>query len=567
VNPGRKVLVAVVGVIALLGLLLRLWALVRHPVNADEAVVGMMARSILHGHFSAFYWGQNYGGGEPYVVAVVFRIFGQSAFTLGVTPVILDAVAAILVFALGRRLFTSGVGIAAALLFWIWPEATLWQSTIEYGFRFATLDCGLGASVIALRLASNADLSSDASATGTTTRKRRIDLAGIGLLIGVGFWCSPEIAYFAIPIAVVLGVRLARRRLRLNVIDVLDAVLALALGALPWLWSNLRNNFGSLHPASQPYPQFSQHFDMFMRHALPIALGLQLHGSGAWLGGPHLGSVVEDLAIVGVAVFLAWSLLQRRAGFLVAFCIAFPLLYSYWPFTWYWSDSRYVMYLPPILAILLAAIVQDVLQHLRLSKPVVVRAQLGVISLVLVLALFSTLDSVYHGVPFRPDRVAGTPAATWTSFQRNPNDFEVTLADELIHAGVHHVYAGYWLAFPLTFASGGSVVASDILFARNPAQLLEVSNSPDPGWLFADPRTSGFFRLVSITGSTLLDPGCALPGTRCLTAPEFEALLGQAAIPYRSIVIGSEGVVVVLPRRKVGLARIVRYVEDVPALR
>jgi hypothetical protein len=71
----------------------------------------------LHGYFSAFYWGQHYGGGEPYAVAAVFALFGQSAFTLGLTPVLLDAVAAALVFALGRRLFSPAVGLGAAVLF------------------------------------------------------------------------------------------------------------------------------------------------------------------------------------------------------------------------------------------------------------------------------------------------------------------------------------------------------------------------------------------------------------------------------------------------------------------
>jgi hypothetical protein len=551
-----------------LGFFLRLWALTRHPFNADEAVVGVMAHNILHGHFSAFYWGQSYGGGEPYVVAVVFALFGQSAFTLGLTPVLLDAVAALLVFALGRRIFSSNVGIGAALLFWVWPESTLWQSTIEYGFRFATLDCGLGLAVIGLRIAENADrMAGGPRLSARAERKRRIDLAAMMLLFGLGFWCSPEIAYYAIPIAVVLGVRLARRRLRLGPSDVLVAAAAAIVGALPWLWSNLRSDFASFHPVTQPYPHFSEHYAMFTMHALPIALGLQLHGNGAWIGGEQLGHGVELAAVAWVAIFLAWCLLQRRAGFLVAFCIAFPLLYSYWPFTWYWTDSRYVLYLPPILAIVAVASVSELFLHLHLPRRITFRRELIVVPVVLAVALSMTLIACSHLAPFRPDKVKGTPGATWTSFQSNPNDFEDTLADDLTDVGVSRVFAGYWLAFPLTFVSGGQVMASDILFSRSPTILAEVSDAADPSWLFADPGTPGFFRLVSITGSTLLDPGCALPGARCLTAPIFEALLAQSHIAYRVIVIGSEGVVLVLPRRKIDLARILSFVEAAPALR
>jgi hypothetical protein len=178
-----------------------------------------------------------------------------------------------------------------------------------------------------------------------------------------------------------------------------------------------------------------------------------------------------------------------------------------------------------------------------------------------------TLLGAYRLGPFRPDHVAGTPAATWTSSQSNPNDFEVTLSDDLKRLGATDVFAGYWLAFPLTFVSGGTVTATDLLFDRNPAFLLEVSRSAHPAWLFADPKTAGFFRLVNIANSTLLDPGCALPGTRCLTAPEFEALLRQAEIPYRVVVLGASGAVVVFPRRKMDLSRVVEFVEDVPAPR
>ncbi|HEY5272979.1 MAG TPA: hypothetical protein VIJ34_07065 [Acidimicrobiales bacterium] len=556
-------------VVAALGLLLRLWALGRHPFNADEAVVGVMARSILHGHFSAFYWGQNYGGGEPYVVAAVFALFGQSAFTLGITPILLDAIATSLVFALGRRLSSPTVGIGAALLFWIWPESMLWQSTIEYGFRFATLDCGLGLAVIGLRIAANGDRhpTGAGGTSGRDQRRRRVDLVAMGLLFGVGFWCSPEVAYFAIPIAAVLGFRLLRGRLRLGLVDVVAGLAAVIAGALPWLWSNLRSNFASFHPATQPYPKLSEHYSMFTMHALPIALGLQLHGDGAWIGGERLGHAVELGSVVAVVIFLAWCLVERRAGFLVAFCIVFPLLYSYWPFTWYWIDARYVLYLPPILAIVASTAACELFAHLHLPTRITLRHELIVLPVVLALALSTTLVACYRLTPFRPDKVRGTPSATWTSFQSNPNDFEDTLADDLTRVGVSHVFAGYWLAFPLTFVSGGSVTASDILFSRNPTILAEVSNSADPSWLFADPKTPGFFRLVSITGSTLLDPGCALPGARCLTAPIFEALLARAAIPFRVAVIGSEGVVLVRPSRKIDLARIVSFVDAPAAVR
>ena len=182
----RIVLGALVAAGMLAGVFLRLWALGRQPVSSDVAVVGLMAHEILRGHFSAFYWGQHYGGGEPYVVALLFAIFGQSSFTLDLTTVVLDAVATVLIWRIGRRLFTPGAGIAAALLFWVWPEVYIWQSTVEYGFRFLALVCGLACLLAALRLSAPPEVEPPAGA---------LWWALLGLSVGVGWWCTPEILY------------------------------------------------------------------------------------------------------------------------------------------------------------------------------------------------------------------------------------------------------------------------------------------------------------------------------------------------------------------------------------
>ena len=126
-----------------IGLALRLWVLGRSPLNSDEAFVALMAREVLRGHFFAFLWGQHYGGGEFYVVAGLFALFGQSRLVFGLAPVLLDAVAAVLVWRVGRRLFDDRIGALAAIMFWIWPAAYLYLSTIEYGFRYLALVCGL----------------------------------------------------------------------------------------------------------------------------------------------------------------------------------------------------------------------------------------------------------------------------------------------------------------------------------------------------------------------------------------------------------------------------------------
>ena len=68
----------------LLALLLRLW-LVTHAggvVNGDEALVGIQAQHILRGERPTYFYGQVYMGSlEAYLIALLFALFGSSAWT------------------------------------------------------------------------------------------------------------------------------------------------------------------------------------------------------------------------------------------------------------------------------------------------------------------------------------------------------------------------------------------------------------------------------------------------------------------------------------------------------
>ncbi len=90
------------------GLTARL-VLLRSPIgqlNADEAVVGLMAdRMRSTHHVPLFFWGQYYGGTlEPIVVALAFTA-ARGVAALRVVPLSLSLVGAAIVTTTGRRLF------------------------------------------------------------------------------------------------------------------------------------------------------------------------------------------------------------------------------------------------------------------------------------------------------------------------------------------------------------------------------------------------------------------------------------------------------------------------------
>src|SRR5262245_34929557 len=80
------------------------YASVLGSTNSDEAVLGLMARHVLHGEFTTFLWGTPYGGPqEAWLAAPIFAVFGSSVAALRVVPIALDIVGVFLIWRVGRR--------------------------------------------------------------------------------------------------------------------------------------------------------------------------------------------------------------------------------------------------------------------------------------------------------------------------------------------------------------------------------------------------------------------------------------------------------------------------------
>ena len=75
-------LAVLAGAAIVYGIVLRV-VVYRDPIGAmqgDEALWGLMARHVLHGEVSAFFWGQSYGGTkEVFPVAALFCSSGHTS--------------------------------------------------------------------------------------------------------------------------------------------------------------------------------------------------------------------------------------------------------------------------------------------------------------------------------------------------------------------------------------------------------------------------------------------------------------------------------------------------------
>jgi hypothetical protein len=413
-------LVALAGAGAGIGF--RVWA-VRSPqgaLDADEAVVGLLARGISHGTFPVFFPGQGYGGTqEAFLAAPLVAAFGLHAWAIRIVVVALWAASAVLVWRIGLRVLDERRAVLAATLFWIWPAYFDWKSTRAHGFYGSELFLGLAVLLLVLRL---------------DERVSRRDLALLGLALGCGLWSSPQVAIVALP---ALGWLVWRSREALRGWPVvLPAAVA---GGLPWLLGNLRHDWYSLHPGRNEGP-WTAHVHNLVVSTLPEALGLRLAWSFEWLGTAVIGYALYALAVAGFVVLLARR--RPRLTPLLLVVLIFPVFYFVSPYTWLQSEPRYLTLVMPLFALLTAS-----------ALTTAARAA-AVFACVLALTVAGFVELDRHDVAaFRTEGVA----------------VPQSLAPVLDTLRAHHLgyaYASYWIAWRLTFESQLHIVGAKSSYAH-----------------------------------------------------------------------------------------------------
>ena len=552
------VAVAVTGAAAVVyGALLRVWLVVHLPLWGDEAVTGLQARAIGSGHFTAFYWGQHYGGLEPYVAAIVLKVGGGGEPALNATPALLSALAAVLV---GAITLAAGrdrlLALAAGAVAWVWPYVVIYQSVREVGFRYATLCCGLTAVLCAIR--------------AYQRRAGRPTFLLLGLALGLGWWASAEIAYFAVPCSGV-GVWVGGvPRPAPTTGPVHRATAASHTGGGRSDWSRVAVSSApcpggtpTRTPGSPPCGEgalpanggmtYGAKLSVFFHDMLPMQLGLRNVLRGTWVGGPVVGKTLYAvvLVLVAAAVVRAAWLSVREAGRLVPLALAagvvcFPFLYAAAPGTGYWFDGRYGVYLPFLVAALLGAVLStprsvaarglrrgvarsdasgaerdgDTIDavHRRARAGALTLAALGIVGA----ACLTVAAAHTAGVPASPAFFSG-----W----RNGDAPMQRVVDAMRAHHITDAYGDYWTAYDLDFLSHGEPLVSPSVLdvTRSTSIAAGVASSADPAWLFFAPGET------AAAATEFLNPQ---PGPGPYTEQTFDERLRQLGISYRVVKLG-----------------------------
>lgn len=212
-----------------LGAALRLALLARDvpTLDSDEAVIGLMALHLRHGEWSVFFWGQGYMGSLEAMLAAPFVwLFGPSALTLRLAPLLVGLAAVACIALLGSALFSPRVGLVSAALLALGPPFFDVLSVRAYGGYVETLLFGPLLLLLALR---------GAAPVGRTRRAHAL----FGLVAGLALWTDVLILPFLAG-AVALW-WLQRRRDLLRPRAWLPLAGGLLLGVLPAIVENLRD--------------------------------------------------------------------------------------------------------------------------------------------------------------------------------------------------------------------------------------------------------------------------------------------------------------------------------------
>lgn len=214
-----------------IGLKLILLAADAFPFNADEAVVGLMARHIWQGAWPAFFYGQAYMGSlDASIAAAGFAAFGQSVFMIRLVQLLLYAGTIVTTVALGWSIYRSRrAAYVAALLLTIPVTNVMLYTTVSLGGYGEALLIGNLLMLLSLR---------------TWWTGKGFVLWGI--FAGLGFWAFGLTVVYSLP----TGILLIAALWRMNppgrfVAKLIVTAVGFFLGALPWIVSATGQGLGA----------------------------------------------------------------------------------------------------------------------------------------------------------------------------------------------------------------------------------------------------------------------------------------------------------------------------------
>ena len=440
-------------VIVILAAVWKLWLLSMDafPFNADEAIVGLMARHILVGERPIFFYGQAYMGSlDAYLVAGMFVLLGKTVLAIRTTQLVLFLGTIITTIAIAKVAFKSlSSGWIAALLLAIpTVNTTLYTTASLGGYGEALL---IGNIILLLGL--------------IICRKQnnglfpgKFEVFFLGGMIGLGLWANGLTLIYSLPVAAILLYRLVKQsktRVKLTGTLIGLIITGFITGSFPWWIYAAQNGFYALiveltgsavAVETQGWLiKTAQHLLNFILFGVTALLGLRPPWGVSWLAGPFIP--VALLFWVSTVVF--WIRQTRRTGeFITAYRILGGValcLIGGFLFTPFGVDPSGRYFLPLSILLCLAA-------GQFISSFGKIKWQIVAVGVILLFQGWGTLECA-----------AQNPPGITTQFNAITvidTHYQEKLIQFLKTNGEVHGYTNYWVTYPLAFLTGEEVIYS-----------------------------------------------------------------------------------------------------------
>jgi hypothetical protein len=223
----------------LIALVARTW-LAYHTlgfIDGDEALVGIQAQHILQGQFPTYFYNQPYMGSlEAYVMAGIFAVAGSSVWTLRAEPILLSLVVVWLTWRLAGALADTA-RLPRHAKQWFMNIATLLAAIpplYDTVLQMRMLGGYIEIFILMQILLLSALQLTNRRAAGASRRELALRWAGIGFLVGFGYWVNPLMIYGVLAAALWIAWDCVKFALQSRSLQQLRRVVILpALASLP----------------------------------------------------------------------------------------------------------------------------------------------------------------------------------------------------------------------------------------------------------------------------------------------------------------------------------------------
>jgi hypothetical protein len=416
------------------------------PFNADEAVVGLMARHMLQGRWPVFFYGQAYMGSlDASIVALGFAIFGQHVPVIRAVQVLMYLGTVYTSMLLARELFSSkrAVLITGMLMAIPTVNVTLYTTVSLGGYGEALL---LGNLLLLL--------------TSRIARSphplRRFMFWGF--LAGLGFWGFGFTLVYSIPcFAVICWIAIRKLTRRKAFVRISALMFAVLLGASPVIFYMItegagvivRELAGSAISGASPgnfLLAVVQRAIYFIVLGSTVILGMRPPWEVQWLGLPLMPFIFTFWILALVQAILR---VRRREvtskDRLPVYTMAGALTLGYL-LTPFGADPSGRYFLPYAVAMALGA--TDLIVGSQLKLP----ERLGgwLLLSVLVFNLWGHVQTARRNPP--------GITTQFNAISQIDHRYDSALIEFLEGEGETRGYTNYWVAYPLAFLSQEKMV-------------------------------------------------------------------------------------------------------------